>query len=715
VDISCFSSFLDVVNARVQIRSGRVGATLPVKSISPKTETSPFSNVSHPSWSSDADVPTGSAFKRSLSFDQHQYCGALDYERSFNLSSGDLSNIEDPSSFSLIPSDPSLSDTLSTSDVSYTSSVTAYSTDSDHHTHFSPSSSINSRSESVQIDYRRVSNRIDFDAQSFRASRYSSSGSSASWRSRSRSVSPSSDLEDFEISSPEDSYQSTQETEFQPGTSVETIRPVLSRPLLATEELSEFLHFDSTSDQRCSAALSSDVINTPYNSVDSAFSDKLMDESETIDHVGKVGESNGDGIFDWTAEVVEGGDGRHRNQDRSSTGGDDRHEEVNDRGYTDRQIPRNIGGGSGSGNGGRDSDDDDPRKDGRGLNFSVTSLFLDSDEEEDDDNDNYHTTDDFGPSQPVTPLHRPGDVLTSDSDDVPLARSIPNALQAQLTIRKEVRHENAQRKQEKALRVGQASKARHPEQPNRVDTSHRPPESQQSASPRMPPTSPSSSSPSVNVDHLTRKLIGLKTNCGTPVTSTMQSLRHMHSSSDLAAQAVNGERSINPKRSLRQLRGQESAPPTPVRSDLIPRNAASSSRSRAASTDDRRTGRSKTKSPNQYSTGDEFGRRGRPLENRTIASHTEDSRSMPPLPPYELVAKLKTEPLWQQRIFIGDLQRFSLIEVGNSTSAQDVVDILEGQGELQGNGWMLFELAQDFGMGIYLVSLSFLSFSELRM
>jgi hypothetical protein len=59
--------------------------------------------------------------------------------------------------------------------------------------------------------------------------------------------------------------------------------------------------------------------------------------------------------------------------------------------------------------------------------------------------------------------------------------------------------------------------------------------------------------------------------------------------------------------------------------------------------------------------------------------------------------------MWQQRIFIGDLQRFSLVEIGASTSAQDVVDILENLGELHGNGWMLFELAQDFGMGMYLV------------
>jgi len=71
----------------------------------------------------------------------------------------------------------------------------------------------------------------------------------------------------------------------------------------------------------------------------------------------------------------------------------------------------------------------------------------------------------------------------------------------------------------------------------------------------------------------------------------------------------------------------------------------------------------------------------------------------PPLPTYEaVISKPKPENLWQQRIFVGDLQRFNMVEVGGSTSAQDVVGVLERQGELDGNGWMLFELAQDFGM-----------------
>jgi hypothetical protein len=58
----------------------------------------------------------------------------------------------------------------------------------------------------------------------------------------------------------------------------------------------------------------------------------------------------------------------------------------------------------------------------------------------------------------------------------------------------------------------------------------------------------------------------------------------------------------------------------------------------------------------------------------------------------------------QQRIFIGDMQSFQMVEISASTSAGDVLRIIEEQGALNqyggvGPGWMLWEMAQDFGMG----------------
>ncbi|KAF9565077.1 hypothetical protein CPC08DRAFT_630436 [Agrocybe pediades] len=56
----------------------------------------------------------------------------------------------------------------------------------------------------------------------------------------------------------------------------------------------------------------------------------------------------------------------------------------------------------------------------------------------------------------------------------------------------------------------------------------------------------------------------------------------------------------------------------------------------------------------------------------------------------------------QQRIFVVNLQQFHMVEVSPSTSAGDVIALLDSQGVLTGwageGGWMIFEVAQDFGM-----------------
>lgn len=59
--------------------------------------------------------------------------------------------------------------------------------------------------------------------------------------------------------------------------------------------------------------------------------------------------------------------------------------------------------------------------------------------------------------------------------------------------------------------------------------------------------------------------------------------------------------------------------------------------------------------------------------------------------------------MWQQRVFIGNMQRFCLVEIGSGTSAGDVLNMVDGQGSLDqavgSGGWMLWEVSQDFGMG----------------
>ncbi|KAJ7022420.1 hypothetical protein C8F04DRAFT_1138144, partial [Mycena alexandri] len=54
------------------------------------------------------------------------------------------------------------------------------------------------------------------------------------------------------------------------------------------------------------------------------------------------------------------------------------------------------------------------------------------------------------------------------------------------------------------------------------------------------------------------------------------------------------------------------------------------------------------------------------------------------------------------RVFIGDMQRFNMVDIGPATSAKHVLTMVEEQGSLKGwvgtGGWMVWEIAQDFGM-----------------
>ncbi|KAF8965985.1 hypothetical protein BDZ97DRAFT_1658265 [Flammula alnicola] len=56
----------------------------------------------------------------------------------------------------------------------------------------------------------------------------------------------------------------------------------------------------------------------------------------------------------------------------------------------------------------------------------------------------------------------------------------------------------------------------------------------------------------------------------------------------------------------------------------------------------------------------------------------------------------------QQRVFVGNLQQFNTVEIGPTTTAGDVITMMDSEGALVGwagtGGWMVFEVAQDFGM-----------------
>jgi hypothetical protein len=84
-----------------------------------------------------------------------------------------------------------------------------------------------------------------------------------------------------------------------------------------------------------------------------------------------------------------------------------------------------------------------------------------------------------------------------------------------------------------------------------------------------------------------------------------------------------------------------------------------------------------------------------PLPANLLAS-TRSSRAIDP-------TRIKMQPA-QQRVFIGDMQRFSVVEVSLTTTAADLLGLLDDQGALDGwrgsGGWMVYEVALDFGMGM---------------
>ena len=121
--------------------------------------------------------------------------------------------------------------------------------------------------------------------------------------------------------------------------------------------------------------------------------------------------------------------------------------------------------------------------------------------------------------------------------------------------------------------------------------------------------------------------------------------------------------------------------------------------------------------PRSHRTSEETARPS--IGGHTPASAEHDSSSspqrnssrppMPPLPTAEVLSNLaqssSTKPqLTSQRIFIENKQRFNMVETGPSTNAGEVVQMVESQAALEklsaGSGaWMLWEVAQDFGMG----------------
>lgn len=340
---------------------------------------------------------------------------------------------------------------------------------------------------------------------------------------------------------------------------------------------------------------------------------------------------------------------------------------------------------------------------------------------------------------------KPAKGVSNSDDDVPLAQSIPTALTAQKSIRKQVREERDQRRRERAERAARTEArsrqttlrpagAGGPVVPQAVLSS-----SQEAAlhasSPAKPTTRPRTqtlpgrAAPPFSPEDLTKKLQDVQVS---------SSLRHRRGPSNAlsgevdaygvlarpdASSAPDGlaSKSLRPSRSFHRSQGHavedHRSLPLPINATKQVQRVRSQSRLReekptfedASRVPVPRMNEDQRRLVREPSTRSTATRPSVDGERRLTRPNTANSEYRPPLPPLpatvpDVSAAAPPKQVTQQRIFIGDMQRYNVVEIDDATSAGEVVEMVEAQGSLKGwigsGDWMVWELAHDFGMGM---------------
>ena len=400
-------------------------------------------------------------------------------------------------------------------------------------------------------------------------------------------------------------------------------------------------------------------------------------------------------------------------------------------GYPVRRGYSGNGGGHGGGNGHGD-DGDDGRRRPTHVALSGTSTPGTSSDEEDSEED-------YG--QPID-RHRGAEGVTDSEDDVPLAQRIPTALEAQRSIQQKFREERDKRRRERARRAEQAAILSAPLHSGMSSSQ----EAALQASSTQPlgrlrtRTLPSNTPRPFAPEVLARKLQDVQ----------------VAESSQPRTRTPNPEAPKSRGRTMDDVFPAPHAPlPPPPRTSISPtrvlRNMRSFHRSDKQSEEfqtrpctadpttsmlGRALSRARSRVRGEEATPPPSAWQAAPLPVSSRVS-LENSPPVPPLPPQSqhvqrklskgsyrgvvrgttsseferspkppvqlmqavAAANIKT----QQRIFIGDMQRFNVVEIDNNTSAENVVTMIRSQvslGTVVGQGdWMLYEVAQDFGLG----------------
>jgi hypothetical protein len=495
---------------------------------------------------------------------------------------------------------------------------------------------------------------------------------------------------------------------FEPGTSAGTIRPLVNS--MASDDI-------STPDDDWSPNYG-DYATPEFDEAD-IFDGHLEDMGDTVDGNDRENRTNG---------KDEGFEGRQSSNGRGNGGQDRRQASASD--------PHSNGRGS-AGDDRRGGGSDDHRNNER--DWGVSSAFStpsDTESEESEDEDTGHRTQ-------YSHSDAPGDVPTSGDDDVPLAQSIPTALRAQRTIRKQVRDEKDERRRQRLLRRQQRQQQQRQQTHNQTlldkESRHHvqvgptpapgptqpAPSSSRATRPRTK-TLPSNASRPVPAEDLSRRLRDIQELNALPVPflkSHSLSPPDSHSHSDQLSQrsgdharipnvGIQGK-SLRPTRSFHRPNPVDATwkqsppmPPLALATHQLGRSATTASRPVKQRDQPESSFRATSGSRRPRTSDDGHQPPAAPhhpsvFQRITTPRTPTDVLGTPSIT--QAVPKETRQVSWQQRIFIVDLQRFNTLMMSPTTTAEEVIDALEAQGQLANwagvGGWMLFEVSQDFGMG----------------
>ncbi|KAF7308630.1 hypothetical protein HMN09_00712300 [Mycena chlorophos] len=264
----------------------------------------------------------------------------------------------------------------------------------------------------------------------------------------------------------------------------------------------------------------------------------------------------------------------------------------------------------------------------------------------------------------------------ASDDDVPLARQIPTALAAQQTIRRQAEDEKESRSRQTTLR------------PAASGFSPLPPVGVVSPTPpRLRTTTlPGSGLQSMAMDSLTQKLQNMVVARDAPSPEGVHQLQPLMPIIPPRVSSVSpppaDERPLRTARSFQRPKTADSAPVTPQPQSVSLRRRNT-------------THQPPTPKPTALTvptaSADVIPPLPSPMASSPASGHHNSTFSARPISHSAMT-----------RVFVGDLQHFSAVDIGPTTTAREALAVLEEQGTLEGwrgtGGWMLFEVAQDFGM-----------------